>query len=194
LEKQLQESQAQLQELARRAYGGQAATDPRAELIAKLQEQAQYDPVAAATLMNMQDSVVSKAENWLKDQLLDNEVPKAKRDGVASLIRASGYQMSIQDALSKVTDPESRTLADQLAELRKENDRLKNAKPNGASPAATVSANTDSGEGRTESIKHADYLAALQRAQSPDASDEEKARARSLMHAVGSNKTKLERA
>src|SRR6185436_8346195 len=108
LESDLQAANARIEQLARLAYGGgQAATDPRAELIAKLQEQAQYDPVAQATLMNMQDNVVTKAEKWLSDQMLENEVPKTKRDGVSALIRAAGYQMSVQDALSRVTDPDA---------------------------------------------------------------------------------------
>jgi hypothetical protein len=192
LERQLQESQAQLAELARRAYGGQAATDPRAELISKLQEQAQYDPVAAATLMNMQDNVLTKADNWLANEMLEKEVPKAKQKAVAALVKANGYQLSVDDALRQVTDPETKSLTEQLAESKKELDRLRNSKPNGTSPAATVSANTDSGEGRiNEQIERAEYIATLNAARAPGATPAQKQRAQELMQAVGSNKTKF---
>ncbi len=191
LERQLQESQAQLAELARRAYGGQAATDPRVELIAKLQEQAQYDPVAQATLMNMQDQAVTKADSWLANAMLEAEVPKAKQRAVAALVKANGYQMTVQDALNQVSDPEAKSLAEQLAEKTKELDRLKNAKPNGSSPAAAISANVDADEGRQESIKRAEYVAVLRRAVAPGATEEEVERARALKRSVGEGKRRL---
>ncbi len=193
LRQQLAEKETQLQELARRAYGGQAATDPRMARLAQLQEQAAYDPVAAETLELVKDSVITKAESWLSGAMLESEVPKAKRDGVASLIRASNYQMSVEQALSKVTDPDSKTLAQQLADTKQELDRLKNAKPNGASPAAAIPANSDASEGRPETMKMSEYTAVLQAAAREGATESEKDKARALKLAAGTNKLKIER-
>ena len=194
LEAELAAERAKTEQLARLAYGGQQATDPRIQRIAKLQEQAQYDDVAGEVLDIKREVLQIGAEKWLSDQMLENEVPKSKRESVAALIRANGYQMSVSDALNRVTDPDTKTLADQLSELRQENERLKNAKPNGVSPASVTPANVSADEGATQTtMKQSDYLAVLNRAHSPNASEQDVAKARSLMQAAGSNKLKLER-
>jgi len=182
----------QAEDLARRAYGGgQQATDPRAALVEALRQQAAYDPVAQGVLANMEDTLVARAEVWLANQLL--AVPEGKRDNVAKMIRNAGYQMDASAALNVLTDPESKTLHEKLAESQKELERLKNAKPNGVSPASVVPASASVDDGEVQpTMKRSDYLQALNRASSPDATDEDKARARTLKMAVGSNKTKLE--
>lgn len=194
LEAQLKAEQAErqrYQELANRAYGGQQATDPRAALVAQLREQAAYDPTAAAALLNMEDAAIARAEGWLANQLLD--VPAAKRDNVAKMIRNAGYQMGASDALSVLSDPETKTLSERLAEKEAELERLKNAKPNAVSPSSTTAANSSQDEGSIQpTMKRSDYLATLNKASSPDATDQDRARARELKMAVGSNKTKLE--
>jgi len=80
--------------------------------------------------------VRAQAESWLAGQLVS--VPEAKRAQVAALIRNSVYQMSVADALSVVTDPESATNKQRLAELEAENARLKErgTQTHGVSPAA----------------------------------------------------------
>ena len=104
IEAELAAERAKNEELQRIAYGGgRQATDPRAELVAKLQEQAQYDPASAAALINMREALEAKAEVWLANGLL--HVPDAKREQVAQLIRANGYQLSHDAALKMVTDP-----------------------------------------------------------------------------------------
>lgn len=182
MEADLAAEKARREELERLAYSGGArqATDPRAELVSQLQEQARYDPVAAATLMNMRDSLETKAEVWLSNELL--RVPENKRTRVAALIRNSGFQMDASGALNVLEDPEAKTLAEQLAEMKAEVDRLKGAKANGASPAAVNPANASSDASRMTEIKRSEYTAIL-RAGGP--------RATELMKAVGSNETKL---
>ena len=192
LKAELEAERAKSEQLSRLAYGGQQATDPRVARIAQLQEQAQYDPVAAEVLETKREVLQIGAEKWLSDQLLEAEVPKAKRESVSALIRAAGYMMSVQDALSRVTDPETKTLADQLAALQQENERLKNAKPNGASPASVVPATASADDGAPqETIDRSEYVEVLKAAGAPNATDAQKARARTLMQAVGSNKTRF---
>jgi len=169
-------------ERAANSRGAGQATDPQAAMVAQLREQAAYDPVAAATLMNMQDNAVTRAEAWLSQQLFS--VPDAKRARVAALIRNSNYSLGVSDALAMVTDPETQTLAEKLAEADKEIARLRGAKANGTSPANTVPATSsaDEGAGAQEEIKRSEYIATLN-AGGP--------KARALMKAVGENRTKL---
>ena len=168
----------------RAAYsrGAGQATDPQAEMLAQLREQAAYDPVAKATLFNMQMTAQAQAEAWLSGQLVS--VPEAKRERVAALVRNAGYRMDISDALSMVTDPETKTYAERLEEANREIARLKNAKPNGSSPASAVpaTASADEGGGVQEQVKRSEYIATLKAGGD---------KARALMQAVGSNRTKL---
>jgi hypothetical protein len=131
--------------------------------------------------MNMEMMARANAEAWLAGQLIS--VPDAKRDRVAALVRNSGYQMGVHDALSMVTDPDTKTLAEQLEHAQREIARLSNVQKNGSSPAAAVpsSANANDDSGLKE-MKRSDYLARI-RAGGPAARD--------LMKAVGENRTKL---
>lgn len=184
LKQELDAERARREALERVAYaGGRQATDPRTALVQQLQEQAQYDPLAQAALINMQESLEAKAEVWLANELID--IPDTKRSQVAALVRSQGYQLSPQAALKMVTDPESGTLAEKLAALTAENERLKSAKPHGISPAAASPSNASADDGRTpESVTVTEYAAILQ--QGGD-------KARALKQAIGSNKTKLVR-
>ena len=180
-EKKLIEARTQQLEQLVYSRGAGQATDPTAELVNRLREQAQYDDVAKATLMNMEMTARSQAEAWLAGQLIS--VPDAKRDRVAALIRNSGYQMGVSDALSMVTDPETKTLAEQLEHAQREIARLSNAQKNGSSPAAAVpsSASADDDSGVKE-MKRSDYIARIRAGGTT---------ARDLMKAVGENRTKL---
>ena len=183
LEAEKKAIEARAQQLEQLVYsrGAGQATDPTAELVAQLREQAAYDPVAKATLMNMEMTARSQAEAWLAGQLIS--VPDAKRDRVAALVRNSGYQMGVSDALSMVTDPDTKTLSEQLEHAQREIARLSNVQKNGSSPAAAVpsSANANDDSGLKE-MKRSDYLARI-RAGGQAAKD--------LMRAVGENRTKL---
>lgn len=193
MEQDLATERAKNEQLSRMAYGGgQQATDPDAEAYNQALGMVDVDPVARVAVRSAQRTFVAEREAGLAHQLL--KVPEAKRDNVAAIVRASGYQASVQDALSAVTDPETKTLAEKLAELQAENERLKGAKANGTSPASAVPANANADDGRTqETIKRSEYLDALQRGQAEGATEAEKDRARALKQAVGSNKTKFER-
>lgn len=183
LAKENEEARARIEQLERMASGAGAgqATDPTTELVTQLREQATYDPVARATLLNMEMSAKANAEVWLANQLL--HVPEAKRDKVAALIRNAGYQMSVENALSLVTDPDTKSYQEQLEEARKEIERLKGAKGNASSPSTTVPASTNADEsGSLPEIKQSDYVATLRRGGQA---------AVELMKAVGENKTRL---
>jgi len=198
LEAELAAERAKTEQLARLAYGGQQATDPRIQRIAQLQEQAQFGDVVAAEVLETKREVIQLgAEKWLSDQLRLHEVPRGKQDSVSDLVRASwstGNAMSIPDALSRVTDPDTKSLSEQLAALQQENERLKNAKPNGVSPASVTPANVSADEGNdTTPIKLSDYTAALTKARSSSATDADRERAAALMKAVGGGKKQLER-
>jgi hypothetical protein len=193
LEQELAAEKARAQELERIAYGGGArqATDPRAALVAQASEQAQYDPIAQLALQNTRDNMEMKAELWLSNQLL--AVPPAKQAQVAALIRNAGYQMDANYALGLVTDPEAKTLHEQLATTRAELERLKGAKPNGYSPASAVPATASADDGPApEKIPRAEYLQVVSRGSQKDATDADRERARALMRAVASGKSNLE--
>lgn len=148
--------EAKSRELERLAYSGKAATDPAEERIARLREQAPFDPVAAATLDLMAENAINRAELWLSNEL--QNVPPAKRNQVAMLVRNAQYQMNGQDALKLVTDPDTKTLEQQLSDAKAEIDRMKGSKQNGVSPGATIPSPVDTG---SDSIKRSDYLAIL---------------------------------
>jgi hypothetical protein len=89
--------------------------------------------------------------------------------------------MGVSDALNLVTDPDSEATKARLAQLEAENERLRTTRPNGVSPAATTP--SVGAEGPVSSMKMSEYLAIIQQG-GP--------RARELMQAVGSNRTKLD--
>lgn len=184
LEAQLQDAQRRLDELQRQQYGGgQAATDPNVELVAQLREQAQYDPVAKATLYNMEMVARTQAEAWLTGQLVD--VPANKRAQVADYVRAKGYQVGAADALRILTDPDAAALAQKNAELQAELERLRGARPNGVSPSGTAPAAISADDGKVkETVTPQEYAATLQAGG---------AAARALMDAVKTGQTKLVR-
>lgn len=158
LERKTQEQDTELERLRRLAYsGGQAATDPTADIIAQLREQAQFDPVARGTLMNMEMTARAQAEAWLSQQLLN--VPENKRSQVAGLIRNSNYQMSKDDAMNLVTDPDTKNREQKMAELEEENKRLKNTRPNGVSPSSITPAN--SGLDMSDAMPYSEYSAVM---------------------------------
>jgi hypothetical protein len=181
LEAAMREKDLQIEELARRAYGGgQAATDPYAEDIAALQQQAEFDPAARVTLRIAQKAEIAGAEAWLAKELL--VVPEAKRAQVEDYIRTKGYSVGAKYAMRALTDPETQTLAQKLAETQAELEKLKGARPNGTSPGFVVPA-TASGSGEVlDKITPQDYAAILKQGG---------ANALKLMEAVGSGKTKL---
>lgn len=183
LAKENEELRARAAAAEQAASMGHRATDPMTELRSTLQAQAEYDPASKAALVIMRQNELLAAEQWLNGEVAS--VPANKQAQVAQLIRNSGYQMSAVQALNLVTDPDTMTLQERLAESQKEIERLKNAKPNGSSPASVVPATSNAGEdggAHPKEIKRSEYIATLQAGGD---------RARALMKAVGSNHTKL---
>lgn len=164
LEAEKKAMEQRLAQLEQVAYSGgvQAATDPTADLVNQLQEQASYDPAARAALLAMQESAKARAEQWLIGELLS--VPDNKRAQVAALVRSQGYQIGVADALNLVTDPDSAAYQRRLAELQAENERLKQRgqMPNGASPSAAYPA-SDAGSPKGETMPWSEMQFALKR-------------------------------
>ena len=186
LEQQLRDREARMSQLEQLAYGGgRQATDPYAEALAQAVEAAKYDTVAQVAVSAERRAVTAEAERWLSDELLNNDVPKSKHEQVKYLVRNAGYQMGVHQALGLVTDPESRTLAQQLATTQAELERLKGARPNGSSPGFAAPSTASADDGKVgESITPQEYAAVLKQGG---------ARAVELMASVGSGKTKLVR-
>ena len=164
LEAEKRAMEQRVQQLEQVAYSGgvQAATDPTADLVNQLQEQATYDPAARAALLAMQESAKARAEQWLIGELL--AVPENKRAQVAALVRSQGYQIAVNDALNLVTDPDSAAYQRRLAELQAENERLKQRGqlPNGASPTSAYPA-SDAGSPKGETMPWSEMQFALKR-------------------------------
>jgi hypothetical protein len=133
-------------EMERLAYsrGAGQATDPQADLVARLREAAPYDDSARAALMSMEMAARASAETHLMGELVS--VPQDKKAKVAALIRNSGYQMSLVEALNLTTDPDAASSRQRLAELEAENARLKerSVQQNAASPSFAVPASAAS--------------------------------------------------
>jgi len=184
LEAQLAETQRRFDELQRQQYnGGQTATDPTVEMVAQLKEQAQYDPVAKATLYNMEMVARTQAEAWLSGQMAD--VPAHKRAQVAEYVRSKGYQVGAADALRVLTDPDSATLAQKNAELQAELERLRGARPNGVSPSGVTPASMSAADGKvSEEVTPQEYAETLRRG-GPQAA--------ALIEAVKAGTTKFKR-
>jgi vacuolar-type H+-ATPase subunit I/STV1 len=164
LEAEKRQMEQRLAELERVAYSGgvQAATDPTAELVQQLQEQAQYDAAAKAALLAMQESAKARAEQWLMSELF--AVPENKRAKVAALIRSQNYQLGVHDALEFVNDPDAATYQQRVSELQAENERLKSRAPlaNGSAPMAAYPA-SDAAAPKGESMPWSEMQSALRR-------------------------------
>jgi hypothetical protein len=158
--KALEAKLAQMERLAVSQGAGQA-TDPLAEDLNALREQATYDPMARATLRTMEMAARANAEAWLAREVAG--VPSTKREQVEALIRNAGYQIRAEEALRLVTDPDSGTLAARLKELEAENAKLKEraVQPHGTSPATTVPATEAKGSGESETMPWSEVQAAL---------------------------------
>ena len=182
LAKDKAELEARLAAAEQMASMGPRATDPMTELKSTLRAQAEYDPASKAALVSMAQNEQLAAELWLANEIVG--VPEGKKPQVMQLIRNSGYQMSAQYALSLVTDPDTLTLNERLAEAQKEIERLKGAKANGVSPATTVPATSSAGDdgNSPKEVKRSEYIAIL------NAGGD---KARALMQSVGTNKTRL---
>ena len=131
---------AKLEEMQRIAYGGglRQATDPEAEMIAQLQEQAAYDPTAKAALFALKKATIAEVELDLSEATA--ELPRQKRELVRQIIRNAKYQMGVDQALSLVSDPDTEDAKAKLAQAQAEIEQLKARPPlaNAASPAAAT--------------------------------------------------------
>jgi len=127
------ELQARLDALERQTYQTQ---NPLAGTIQTLAEQAQFgDATAQASLMALQFAAAQQNENNLTKAMVRAGVPQGLWDDVETLVRQSGYRMSVEDAVARARGREVPVLNDQLKakdeRIRQLEAALKGQSPNG---------------------------------------------------------------
>lgn len=113
-----------LDEAQRQSYG-QAAPDPQVQALAELRQRASYDPDAARELGLWQVQAQNLAETRLTQALYTEDVPRAIAGRVADMVRQSGYQMSVQQAVQMLAPPENPEVASKLKSMQEENEKLR---------------------------------------------------------------------
>lgn len=124
LERDQEDLRRRLDEAERRSYG-QAAPDPQVQALAELRQRASYDPDAARELGLWQVQAQNLAETRLTQALYTEDVPRAIAGRVADMVRQSGYQMSVKQAVEMVTPPENPEVASKLKSMQEENEKLR---------------------------------------------------------------------
>ncbi len=114
-------------DLEARLYQTQAPVNPMAQTIAQLQEEASWNPSAAASLQVLGIAAAQQAENGLLNEAVRSDVPKKYWDGAMQLVRQSGYRMSFGQAAQLAQGVEAPVLHEQLSAKDEEIRRLREA-------------------------------------------------------------------
>lgn len=114
-------------DLEARLYQTQAPVNPMAATIAQLQEEAAWNPSAAASLQVLTIAAAQQAENGLLNEAVRSDVPKKYWDGAMQLVRQSGYRMSFGQAAQLAQGVEAPVLHEQLSAKDEEIRRLREA-------------------------------------------------------------------
>lgn len=114
-------------DLEARLYQTQAPVNPMAQTIAQLQEEASWNPSAAASLQVLTIAAAQQAENGLLNEAVRSDVPKKYWDGAMQLVRQSGYRMSFGQAAQLAQGVEAPVLHEQLSAKDEEIRRLREA-------------------------------------------------------------------
>ena len=162
-------------DLEARLYQTQAPVNPMAQTIAQLQEEAAWNPSAAATLSALGVVATQQAENGLTKAMVRSKVPDALWDDVENLVRQSGYRISVQEAVQRAQGKEVPVLHEQLSAKDEEIRRLREALDgktvgsNGAArPVSLATSPAPVGVSGAEEMD-ADEYAAIMRRGGPDA-------------------------
>jgi hypothetical protein len=131
-------------DLEARLYQSQAPVNPMAQTIAQLQEEAAWNPSAAASLQVLGIAAAQQAENNLLTQAVQSDVPKKHWATAMNLVRQSGYRMSFDQAAQLAQGVEAPVLHEQLSQKDEEIRRLreivdgKTVGSNGAAPRTNL--------------------------------------------------------
>jgi hypothetical protein len=160
--KALEARLAQMERLAVGQGAGQA-TDPLTEDLNALREQAAYDPMARELLRTKAEAIQARAEVWLTKEVAKAKVPESKREQVEEYVRSKFYQVSVDEALRQVTDPDYMALSARAKELEAENAKLKerSVQPHGSSPATTPPASEQASPDQEEIVPWSEAQATL---------------------------------
>ena len=181
----LAEREDELATLRARVSAASAPTDPMAAWVADMQERSQYDPGARDALNVLQISAEQKLESALTKEMVKNAVTPAEWDAVERMVKESGYRISVAEARKRARGLNADEQEAELAKLRDENKRMKEALEGGGkgpaavSGAASTPAAAVSGE-RATTIAKSQYNAILTRGMAGNATPEERARALQL--------------
>lgn len=127
LEQENRERAQRIADLEARLYQTQAPVNPMAATIAQLQEEASWNPSAAASLQVLTIAAAQQAENTLLNEAVRSDVPKKYWDGAMQLVRQSGYRMSFGQAAQLAQGVEAPVLHEQLSAKDEEIRRLREA-------------------------------------------------------------------
>jgi len=162
-------------DLEARLYQTQAPVNPMAQTIAQLQEEASWNPSAAASLQVLTIAAAQQAENNLLSAAVQSDVPKKYWDGAMQLVRQSGYRMSFGQAAQLAQGVEAPVLHEQLSAKDEEIRRLREALDgktvgsNGAArPVSLATSPAPTGVSGAEEMD-ADEYAAIMRRGGPEA-------------------------
>ena len=114
---------AQLEQRGMSAYAPPA--DPQIQLVRELQQRAQFDDTAAATLEVMKATTIQQLETQATQALMANGISGPLIPVIMQQIRQSGYQMSISDAVRLARGTQIDSVEAERIKLAEENDRLK---------------------------------------------------------------------
>lgn len=127
LEQENRERAERIARLEAQLYQSQAPVNPMAQTIAQLQEEAAWNPSAAASLQVLTIAAAQQAENGLLNEAVRSDVPKKYWDGAMQLVRQSGYRMSFGQAAQLAQGVEAPVLHEQLSAKDEEIRRLREA-------------------------------------------------------------------
>ena len=135
---------------------GQVQPNPMAEMVTELQQNAQFDVNARASLATLTLQATQAAENKLTREMVRHRVPEQSWDIVEGLVRQSGYQMPVEAAIQLARGREVPDLAKQLAAERERSAALQKALDGrtvggGASPNGNPATTTPAAVGGEES-------------------------------------------
>lgn len=157
-------------DLEARLYQTQAPVNPMAQTIAQLQEEASWNPSAAASLQVLTIAAAQQAENNLLSAAVQSDVPKKYWDGAMQLVRQSGYRMSFGQAAQLAQGVEAPVLHEQLSAKDEEIRRLREALDgktvgsNGSSrPVSLATAPAPVGVSGAEEMDADEYAAIIRR-------------------------------
>jgi hypothetical protein len=123
------DAEARIAELERVVSRGTSAppVDPEMQRIRELQERAGYDDNAAVQLDLMRQQTITALENKLLSEIMMSEVPRTLIPAVQQIVRESGYQRSVADAMKFARGSSYDQVADLAKKQAEEIETLKKA-------------------------------------------------------------------